>query len=135
MDAWMPHAIEGGRLLWGLIPASNPSVGATLVADDGLVNLTPQVRVDLGDQVRRAIYLPPHAIREGPVVVTRMSPALDAPYIVEITNYQASGVAPVGSAGPILFGEPATNASPTPDSDWTEGDGGMLPMPIGEVPV
>jgi hypothetical protein len=134
MEAWMPHAIEGGRLLWQMIPASNPSVGATLVADDGLVNMTPQVRVDLGDQVRRAVYLPAHAIQEGPVVVTRMSPALDAPYIVEITNYQASGAAPVGSAGPILFGEPATNASPTPDADWTEGDGAMLPMPIGEVP-
>lgn len=135
MAGWEVYAREGGRLLWEMIPASNPSVGAVIVEALPLVNMTPQVRVDLGDQVRRAVYLPPHAIREGPVVVTRMSPALDAPYLVEITNYQASGAAPAGSAGPILFGEPATSASPSPDADWTTGDGGMLPMPIGEVPV
>jgi hypothetical protein len=114
MSGWETYAIEGGRLLWQMIPASNPSVGATLVADDGLVNMTPQVRVDLGDQVRRAVYLPPHAIREGPVVVTRMSPALDAPYIVEITNFQCADL------DDLFWGESGGAGG---DTAWGSGPG------------
>jgi hypothetical protein len=134
MEGWEPYAVEAGRLLLGMIPAENPSVAAILVANAGLSNDSPMVTINPGDETRLAVYLPQHAIQEGrPVVVTRMTPAPDSGWIVEITNYQCGPFVPGGSGAPILFGEPATGAGA--DDDWTEGDGGMLPMPIGEEPV
>ena len=52
---------------------------------------TPIITVTSGNALRRAVYLPPHAIIEGGnVFVMRIGPELTADVVILATNYQVS---------------------------------------------
>jgi hypothetical protein len=123
------------RDIIGYLRPASPTVPALITSDLGTVNGTPVLRVDVGGGGRRAIYPLPYPAQVGRLIFVEPVAPGARELVAVASNYQVTPRSAAGGGAPILFGEPATNASPTPDSDWTEGDGAMLPMPIGEVPV
>jgi len=130
---------EVAALIARHLPPPNPILPAVLTTDTGLVNGTPSVLVRVGDETRPATYLPPLAIRQGNVFVTRAGAALTAPIVVLTTNYQVpvAVVAPTASTGSTLgYGSTAA----TPSANWaaamtdpTNTDGALMPLTLGEV--
>jgi hypothetical protein len=90
-------------LIAAQIPRPNPVRGGVIDSDLYLTNDSPIVAVQTGDALRKAVYLPPHAIQPGgPVFVMRMGPSLTADLVVVATNYQARG----GWGGAAWGGKP-----------------------------
>jgi hypothetical protein len=87
-------------LLAAQIPRPNPVRGGVIDGDLYLTNDSPIVAVQTGDALRKAVYLPPHAIQPGgPVFVMRMSSALTSDLVVIATNVQAGGGLGTGGLG------------------------------------
>ncbi len=124
------------------LPPPNPLLPAVLTTDTGLVNGTPGVLVRVGDATRPATYLPPLAIRQGNVFVTRTGAALTSPLVVLATNGQVPLAPDAGAAsGSVLgVGVVAGAAVAATGGDWAEAmtslvvrRGALLPLILGRA--